>query len=191
MSSDLSLAKSLLLISKVSVLRSTAPSIFSLALYNAIASGDSKVYRPSPRADAVGETTLADDIWRELPDDSLCTVDREFLAARRLRAIEGQGVNRHWMTRAKTKTRWRTIKTLGKGDELVELEFCDATRRRNPEIPEHADPPKTAPPPRGSQTVHSASETQRTFVSARRQNQDERLPKETLVPGVTKRKRLN
>jgi hypothetical protein len=86
---------------------------------------------------AVGETTLADEIWRELPDDSLCIVDREFLAARCLRAIEGQGVNRHWMTRAKTTTRWRTIKRLGKGDELVELEFSDSTRRINPEIPAH------------------------------------------------------
>jgi len=63
-------------------------------------------------------------------------VDREFLAAHCLRAIEGQGQNRHWMSRAKSKTRWRTVQRLGKGDDLVELEFCDATRRLNPEIPE-------------------------------------------------------
>ncbi len=63
-------------------------------------------------------------------------MDREFLAAHCLRAIEGQGQNRHWMSRAKSKTRWRTVQRLGKGDALVELEFCDATRRLNPEIPE-------------------------------------------------------
>ena len=85
---------------------------------------------------AVGETTLAEELWRELPDDSLCIVDRGFLAAHCLRTIEGEGKNRHWMSRAKSTTRWRSVKRLGKGDELVELEFCDATRRANPEIPE-------------------------------------------------------
>jgi len=64
-------------------------------------------------------------------------VDREFLTAHCLRAIESQGQNRHWMSRAKSKTRWRTIKRFGPGDELVELEFSEETRRVNPEIPEH------------------------------------------------------
>jgi hypothetical protein len=85
---------------------------------------------------AIGEITLAEELWGEIPDDSLCIVDREFLTAHCLRAIEGQGRNRHWMSRAKSKTRWRTVKRLGRGDELVELEFCDSTRRANPEIPE-------------------------------------------------------
>ena len=85
---------------------------------------------------AVGEITLAEELWGEIPDDSLCIVDREFLTARCLRAIESQGQNRHWMSRAKSKTRWRTVKRLGRGDELVELEFSEETRRVNPEIPE-------------------------------------------------------
>jgi hypothetical protein len=71
-----------------------------------------------------------------LPDDSLCIVDREFLAATCLLAIEDAGKNRHWMTRAKSTTRWRTVKRLGKGDELVELEFSESSRRRVPGIPE-------------------------------------------------------
>ena len=85
---------------------------------------------------AMGETTLAAELWPELPDDSLCIVDREFLAATCLLAIEDQSKNRHWMTRAKSTTRWRTVKRLGKGDELVELEFCESSRRRVPGIPE-------------------------------------------------------
>ena len=85
---------------------------------------------------SVGELTLADDLWAEVPDDSLCIVDREFLVARCLRAIEGNGKNRHWMTRAKSVTRFRTVKRLGKDDELVELEFSDKTRSTTPEIPE-------------------------------------------------------
>src|SRR2546427_556227 len=39
---------------------------------------------------AVGETTMAEELWPELPDDSLCIVDREFLAVRCLSAIEDQ-----------------------------------------------------------------------------------------------------
>ena len=85
---------------------------------------------------AVGEITLAAELWPQLPDDSLCIVDREFLAVKCLSAIEDQGKNRHWMTRAKSKTRWRTVKRLGKGDELVEWEFSDQTRRVNPGMPE-------------------------------------------------------
>ena len=40
------------------------------------------------------------------------------------------------MTRAKSTTRWRTVKRLGKGDERVELEFPEQTRRVNPDMPE-------------------------------------------------------
>jgi len=79
---------------------------------------------------AVGETTLAAELWPEVPDDSLCILDREFLAASCLLAIEDQSKNRRWMTRAKSQTRWRTVKRLGRGDELVELEFSDRSRGR-------------------------------------------------------------
>jgi hypothetical protein len=82
---------------------------------------------------AVGETTLAAELWPQVPEDSLCIHDRGFLAATCLLAIEDQSRNRHWMTRAKTQTRWRTVKRLGRGDELVELEFSDRNRGRVPE----------------------------------------------------------
>ncbi len=38
--------------------------------------------------------------------------------------------------RFESTTRWRTVKRLGKGDELVELEFSDRSRGRVSEIPE-------------------------------------------------------
>jgi len=85
---------------------------------------------------AVGETTLAAELWPQVPDDSLCILDRGFLAAICLLEIEDQSRNRHWMTRAKPQTRWRTVKRLGRGDDLVELEFSDRNRGRVPEIPE-------------------------------------------------------
>jgi hypothetical protein len=57
---------------------------------------------------AVGETTMAEQMWPQLPDDSLCIIDREFLAVKCLSAIEDQGRNR----------------------------LCDRTRRVNPGMPE-------------------------------------------------------
>ncbi len=82
-----------------------------------------------------GETTLAQDLWRELPDDALVLADRNFLVAHQLTALEQSGQNRHWLTRAKTTTRLRRIERLGRNDELIEIELSAATRRGRPTIP--------------------------------------------------------
>ena len=70
---------------------------------------------------STGETTLARDLWREMPEDSLAIVDRNFLVKKDLIALERSG-NRHWLTRTKSNTRWAIVQRLGKDDYLVELE---------------------------------------------------------------------
>lgn len=82
-----------------------------------------------------GETTLAQNLWNELPDDSLTIADRNFLVAHQLTALERSGLNRHWLTRAKSTTRLRKIKRLGRHDDLVEIVLSDQPRRAHPEIP--------------------------------------------------------
>lgn len=82
-----------------------------------------------------GEVTLADELWRELPDDSLTVVDRGFLVAEQLTSLVRSGSNRHWLTRAKSTTRLKTLRRLGKNDELVEIELSDQTRRAHPGLP--------------------------------------------------------
>jgi hypothetical protein len=82
-----------------------------------------------------GETTMASELWPQVPDDSLCIVDRGFLSAPCLLPIETTGRNRHWMTRAKKDTHWKELKRLGKGDCLVEIKVSPALRRRHPEMP--------------------------------------------------------
>jgi hypothetical protein len=82
-----------------------------------------------------GEPTLAHQLWRELPDDSLTIVDRNFLVADELTHLESSGRNRHWLTRAKKQTRLRVIEQLGSGDTVVEIELSAATRKRTPGLP--------------------------------------------------------
>lgn len=54
---------------------------------------------------AIGETSVSDGFWDELPDDSLTIADRNFLVADDLTRLERSGKNRHWLTRAKSTTR--------------------------------------------------------------------------------------
>lgn len=82
-----------------------------------------------------GEVTLANELWRELPDDSLTILDRAFLVADHLTGLVRSGNNRHWLTRAKSTTRLKTLRRLGKKDELVEIELSASTRRLYPDLP--------------------------------------------------------
>jgi hypothetical protein len=83
-----------------------------------------------------GETTLARDLWSDVPDHSLLIIDRAFLIAAALTNLAENGFQRHWLTRAKTRTNVRTIKKLGRNDALVEIVLSRQTRAANPELPE-------------------------------------------------------
>jgi IS4 transposase len=86
-----------------------------------------------PYADS--EIVLASALWKEVPDDALMVVDRGFLAAGILQPLHRDGKNRHWLTRAKTTTRWRVLKNLGKGDDLVEFDVSSQAREYDPSLP--------------------------------------------------------
>jgi len=66
-----------------------------------------------------GETTLARDIWNEVPEESLVIVDRGFLVKKDLIHLETSG-NRHWLSRTKVNTKWAIRERLGKDDYLAE-----------------------------------------------------------------------
>lgn len=85
---------------------------------------------------ATGEVTLASELWNELPDDSLTVVDRGLFVADLLTSLTASGSNKHWLTRARSRTRLRVMKRLGSNDQLVEIELSSQTRRRCPHIPE-------------------------------------------------------
>ena len=70
-----------------------------------------------------------------IPDDSLTVVDRGFLAAPMLLGIASEGTNRHWLTRAKSNSKWRVLKRLDKDSDLVEMDVSNEARRKDPSLP--------------------------------------------------------
>lgn len=77
----------------------------------------------------------ATELLPRIPDGSLTILDRLFLAAPLLLAIQGSGVDRHWLTRAKANTSCRVMSTLGTDDEIVEMKVSDDARRDHPDLP--------------------------------------------------------
>jgi hypothetical protein len=88
---------------------------------------------------AVDERAYAASLWDTVPDHSLVLMDRHYLQANVLVPLTSNGVGRHWITRTKSNTKFRSIRRLGKGDELVEFEVSSEARRKNPSLPTHFD----------------------------------------------------
>jgi hypothetical protein len=63
-------------------------------------------------------------------------VDRHFFAAATLIPLHASGANRHWLTRARSTTKYAVLKNLGKGDDLVEMTVSGEARRKDPSLPE-------------------------------------------------------
>ena len=88
---------------------------------------------------ATDERTYAASLWQTVPDHSLVLVDRHHLQASVLVPLMTTGTERHWMTRAKSSTKFTSIRRLGAGDELVEFKVSSEARRRDPSLPTHFD----------------------------------------------------
>jgi hypothetical protein len=81
------------------------------------------------------EASLMRDLLPGIPDNSLTIADRNFVNAPTLLPIARGGQNRHWLTRAKSNTRMKVVKSLGPGDDLVELNVTDYARKQDPSLP--------------------------------------------------------
>jgi len=85
---------------------------------------------------AVDERTYAAELWQLVPPKSLVILDRHFLNAKTLLGIERMGEQRHWLTRAKSNSKYTRVKRLGAGDELVEMTVSRDARREDETLPE-------------------------------------------------------
>lgn len=82
-----------------------------------------------------GEGSYATELWSSVPDNSLTAVDRGFLAANVLVPLARDGVNRHWLTRAKKNTSWKVLQRLGPNDILVEMKVSPFARKKDATLP--------------------------------------------------------
>lgn len=88
-----------------------------------------------------GECSLALQLWPQLPENSLVIVDKGFHDCGlfyRLSHDEHGSVtgSKHWLVRARKDLRWKTIKVLGPGDELVEMTITRRARAKDPLLPQ-------------------------------------------------------
>jgi hypothetical protein len=81
------------------------------------------------------ERRYAAALWTSVPNDSVTIVDRNFLAAGVLIPLQRDGINRHWLVRAKSNTRLNVVKRLGDGDDLVELQVSADSLESDPSLP--------------------------------------------------------
>lgn len=81
------------------------------------------------------ERSYAAELWPLVPDRSLVIVDRLFLAAKTLLGIERGGAERHWLTRARSTSKWVRVKRVAPGDELIEMTVSSEARRKDPSLP--------------------------------------------------------
>jgi hypothetical protein len=86
---------------------------------------------------SLGEFTLAQALWAQLPADSLIVLDRNFYSAAVLLGIERIGPARHWLLRLKGNIRFRTLQVLAPGDLLVEVKVSPEARKKDPSLPTH------------------------------------------------------
>ncbi len=84
---------------------------------------------------SASEVSYARELWPLIPDESLTIVDRNFLSAAVLIPIAAHGHRRHWLIRAKSDTTWKTIRSLRRGDWLVEKEVSSEARAADPSLP--------------------------------------------------------
>jgi len=84
---------------------------------------------------ATSELALCRELWAHIPEHSLTILDRNFLNANVLVGLHDAAVERHWMTRAKSNTQWKVVKSYGRYDKLVELSVSSAARKQHPELP--------------------------------------------------------
>lgn len=82
-----------------------------------------------------GELTYAYDLMAAIPEKSVVIMDRLYHCSPML--VPLLTGDRHFLVRAKSNAKWRVLRSLGKGDDLIEVTVTDEARAANPSFPTH------------------------------------------------------
>ena len=83
----------------------------------------------------VSELEYAKMLWDDIPRNSLTIMDRAYLTASVLLGLQSEEENRHWLTRAKSTTKWEVLDSFGRYDKLVRMRVSSEARRKDPHLP--------------------------------------------------------
>lgn len=83
----------------------------------------------------VGESALTKPLIKRVPDLSLTILDRNFIDYALLQGLRSNGKQRHWLVRGKKSLKWKVVRRLGSGDDLVEIAFSRNARCDDPQLP--------------------------------------------------------
>ncbi len=82
------------------------------------------------------ELGYAQSLFAQVPDHSLCILDRGFFSAQVFFALQSAGTQRHWLIRVRKDFKAVPLRKLGPGDELVQFQVSRAARKQHPELPQ-------------------------------------------------------
>lgn len=81
------------------------------------------------------EPALARALWDNVPGHSLLIADRNFIDYAQFFGFAHTDTERHWLVRMKKSLTYKTVRTLGNGDELAEVEIGRHRRRHDDSLP--------------------------------------------------------
>jgi hypothetical protein len=82
------------------------------------------------------EQTLAQELWKHLPERCLVVVDKGFINYAVFHLIHSAGLERHWLSRAKANLKWQIVRHMGPHDGLVRITINHSLRKKHPYLPE-------------------------------------------------------
>lgn len=86
------------------------------------------------RYEGTDERTNAGELVAHLPGDSLLIVDHNFFGAALLFQVSA-GQNRHWLTVASSRNRWRVVEQIAPNDAVIEMNVSNTMRAAHAELP--------------------------------------------------------
>jgi hypothetical protein len=84
----------------------------------------------------MSEPALAKKLWDDLPDDALVVFDKGHINYGLFWQIQHRGSHRNWLCAARSNLKWRVIRALGKGDDLIEIRTTAHQRHADPNLPD-------------------------------------------------------